>query len=67
MAPSTAGALASVAQANIDGPAPEIEQPSAPACIAARRTSWKPGISAWRCGSITTSSSEARIMSRSLV
>jgi len=37
--PSTAGAAASGAQANIEGPAPEIEQPSAPASMAPRRTS----------------------------
>ena len=67
MAASTAWAVDSSVQANIEGPAPEIEQPSAPASMAPRRTSWKPGMSAARCGSITTSSKEARIMSRSSV
>ncbi len=36
----------SIAHANMVGPAPEIEQPSAPAAIDALRTSGKPGISA---------------------
>ena len=47
------------------GPAPEIEHPRAPAAIAACLTRSKPGMSRLRCGSITTSSSEARMRPRS--
>src|SRR5262249_7377853 len=46
MACSTKGASAARAQAKVVGPDPEIEQPSAPASIAALRTSWNPGINA---------------------
>ncbi len=47
------------------GPAPEIEHPKAPADMAPRCTSLKPGINDWRCGSMITSLNESRIMSRS--
>src|SRR5690606_6992153 len=67
IAARTAPASCSRHSANSVGPAPEIEQPSAPADSAAERTCWKPGISTWRCFSMMTSSSEARIRSRSLV
>ena len=51
----TASAAGASPSANTVGPAPEIEQPSAPPSSAACFTSAKPGISTWRCGSITTS------------
>ena len=65
IASRTRGASASSDQANIDGPAPEMVQPSAPLAIAPARTASKPGMSCDRCFSMTTSSNEARITSRS--
>ena len=67
MASRMRSASCSSHQAKIVGPAPEIEQPSAPLCIAPSLTAWKPGISTLRCGSMITSSSDSRIRRRSPV
>ena len=65
--PRGVGEMAAALARATDGPAPEIVQPSAPLAIAPSRTASKPGISCERCFSMTTSSNEARIMSRSFV
>ena len=67
MASRIATAAGSSHQANTVGPAPEIEQPIAPLAIAAACTAAKPGISAWRCGSMTTSAKASRSIAMSSV